>query len=146
MNNMEGSNDILSVVCQSCALLCRQFLQWALHTALISPWCFFFAYPLLFHRLKGLIRDFYNTAANQQTCLLLLLLTRMRRQPSLPFRRVPGEHIKHMPSAPEAMKNKPTNKWISNHKGKKNKESLNYVRRKKNRFIWTLHVFVSLLW
>lgn len=146
MNNMEGSNDSLSVVRKRCALLCRQFLQWALHTALISPWFLFFVYPLLFHRLKGLIRDFYNTAANQQTCLLLLPLTWMQRQPSPPFRRVPGEHIKHMPSAPEAMKNKPTNKWISNHKGKKNKESLNYVGRKKNRFIWTLHVFVSLLW
>ena len=34
-----------------------------------------------------------------------------------------------MPSAPEAMKNKSTNKWISNHKGKKNKEPLNYVRK-----------------
>lgn len=51
----------------------------------------------------------------------------MQRQPSFPFSRLPGEHIKHMPSAPEAMKNKSTNKWISNHKGKKNKEPLNYV-------------------
>lgn len=80
-----------------------------------------------FHRLKGLIRDFYNAVVNQQTCLLLLPLTWMQQQPSFPFSRLPGEHIKHMPSAPEAMKYKSTNKWISNHKGKKNKEPLNYV-------------------
>lgn len=76
-----------------------------------------------FHCLKGLIRGFYNAAANQQTCLLLLPLTWMQQQPSFPFCRLPGEHIKHMPSAPEAMKYKSTNKWISNHKGKKNKEA-----------------------
>lgn len=99
--------------------------------ALISPQVFCFLFFLYisssFHRLKGLIRDFYNAVANQQTCLLLLPLTWMQQQPSFPFSRLPGEHIKHMPSAPEAMKYKSTNKWISNHKGKKNKEPLNYV-------------------
>lgn len=38
-----------------------------------------------------------------------------------------GELVEHAPSAPEVMKNKSANKWISNHKGKKNKEPLNYV-------------------
>lgn len=35
-----------------------------------------------------------------------------------------------MPSAPEARKNKPTNKWISNHKGGgESEEHLKYVRK-----------------
>ena len=40
---------------------------------------------LFFKRLKGLIRGFYNSAPNKQTCLLLLPLTWMQQQPSSLF-------------------------------------------------------------
>lgn len=93
------------------------------HITTSSGFIYFLSVSFSFHCLKGLIRGFYNAPANQQTCLLLLPLTWMQQQPSFPFCRLPGEHIKHMPSAPEAMKYKSTNKWISNHKGKKNKEA-----------------------
>lgn len=98
-------------------------------TALTSAFFFFFN-VLSLQRLKGLISRFYNSAANKQTCLFLLPLTWMQRQLSFPFSKDCHESVKHMPSAPEAMKNKSTNKWISNHKGRKYKALLNLVWKK----------------
>lgn len=60
--------------------------------------------------------------ANRQTLLLLRSECSSRRLPS-----PSGERTEHMPCAPEVMTHKSANKWISNHKGKKNKEPLNNV-------------------